>query len=77
VSRDIVSRGLPESLAYARSQRASRALVIGSARTQDGEALVIELATGRERTVAIAEMLERPENVLEDLPARGRGVNHA
>ena len=77
VARDIVSRALPESLACARSQRATRALVIGSARTRDGEALVIELADGRERTVTISEMLQRPEKVFEDLPAHGRGVNDA
>lgn len=81
VARDIVSRALPESLACARSQRAARALVIGSARTRAGEALVIDLAADatneRERTVAIAEMLQRPEKVFEDLPVRGRGVSHA
>jgi ATP phosphoribosyltransferase regulatory subunit len=77
VARDIVSRALPESLECARSQRAARALVIGSARTGEGEALVIDLATGAERTVTIAEMLERPEKIFEELPARGRGVNHA
>jgi ATP phosphoribosyltransferase regulatory subunit len=77
VARDIVSRALPESLACARSQRAARALVIGSARTRDGEALVIDLADGRERTVTISEMLQRPDKVFEDLPAHGRGVNDA
>src|SRR5262249_8022109 len=74
VARDIVSRGLPESLDYARSQHAVRALVIGGERTRDGEALIIELATGRERTVAIAEMLKGPESVFADLSAQvGRG----
>ena len=65
MARDIVSRALPDSLAYARSQRAGRAIVIGSAGTRDGEARVIDLATGGERTVAIAEILERPQKVLE------------
>jgi hypothetical protein len=68
-----VSRALPESLAYARSQRAGRVLVIGGARTRDGEALVLDLATGTERTVAIRQMLERPEQVFENLTARERG----
>ena len=79
VARDIVSRALPESLACARSQRAGRVLVIGSARTREGEALVIDLETETERVVAIPEMLERPEKVFEDLsaPARGRGASHA
>ena len=66
VARDIVSRALPESLAYARSQRAARALVIGSARTREGEALIIDLARESERVVRIAELLERPEQVFED-----------
>ena len=67
VARDIISRGLAESLAYARSQRAARALVIGGERTRDGEALVIALDSGEERTVSVADMLERPEQVFENL----------
>jgi ATP phosphoribosyltransferase regulatory subunit len=70
VARDIVSRGLPESLAYARSQRATQAIVIGSARTGEGEALVIELATERERVVPIPRMLEQPQQALEGFAAR-------
>ena len=72
VSRDIVTRALPDSLAYARSQRAARVLVIGSLRTRDGEALVLDLGAGTERTVGIRQMLERPEQVFEDLTARRR-----
>jgi ATP phosphoribosyltransferase regulatory subunit len=72
VARDIVSRALPESLAYARSQRAVHAVVIGSARTREGEALVIDLARERERVVRIAELLERPEQVFEDPSGGGR-----
>jgi hypothetical protein len=59
-----VSRALPESLAYARSQRAGRALVIGSPQTGDGEALVIDVVTGDERKVSIGELLEHPEALL-------------
>jgi ATP phosphoribosyltransferase regulatory subunit len=79
VARDIVTRALPESLAYARSQHAARVLVIGSARTREGEALVLELAAGTERTVVIRDVLERPERVFEDLTAltSGRGASHA
>jgi hypothetical protein len=72
VARDIVSRGLPESLACARSQRAARVLVIGSARTREGEALVVDLAHDTERIVGIAELLEQPARVFEDLPGGGR-----
>ena len=79
VARDIVSRALPESLAYARRQRAAHALVIGSPRTRDGEVLILDLGTDAERTVGIREMLERPEQVFEGLNARGggRGARHA
>ena len=79
VARDVVSRALPESLAYARSQRAACVLVIGSPRTREGEALVLDLAAGTERTVEVRAVLERPETVFADLTSRasGRGVNHA
>jgi ATP phosphoribosyltransferase regulatory subunit len=63
VARDIVSRGLDESLAYARRQRARRALVVGSARTAPGQLLVMDLETGRERVVGIPEALEHPEQL--------------
>jgi len=71
VSRDIVTRALPDSLAYARSQRAARVVVIGSSRTREGEALVLDLVKETERTVEIRRMLERPEQVFEDI---GRGL---
>jgi len=64
VARDIVSRGLEESLAYARAQRVRRALVVGSPRTRAGEALVVDLATGSERTAAVPDILAAPERVL-------------
>jgi len=63
VARDIVTRGLEESLAYARAQRVARALVVGSPRTAAGELLVIDIATGRERTFTIGDILERPERL--------------
>jgi ATP phosphoribosyltransferase regulatory subunit len=74
VARDIVSRALPDSLAYARSQRAARAIVIGSARTRDGEALIIDLATENERIVPIADMLARPKEALEAQPQLNRRI---
>ena len=63
VARDIVTRGLDESLAYARAQRVRRALVVGGPRVQAGELLMVEVATGRERTVRIEDMLEHPERL--------------
>lgn len=61
VARDIVTRGLDESLAYARRQRARRVLVVGSPRTGPGQMLVLDLADGSERVVEIRRALEHPE----------------
>ena len=54
-------------------------LVIGSPRTREGEALVLDLTAGTERTVEVRAVLERPEKVFENLTSRasGRGVSHA
>jgi ATP phosphoribosyltransferase regulatory subunit len=72
VARDIVSRGLEESLAYARAQRVGRVLVVGSPRTRAGELLMLDLAGGGERVLAIREALDAPEQL------RGaRGEGHA
>jgi ATP phosphoribosyltransferase regulatory subunit len=64
VARDIVTRGLEESLAYARAQRAGRVLVVGSPQTRAGEMLVLDLRTGREQTLEIRAALEAPERLL-------------
>jgi ATP phosphoribosyltransferase regulatory subunit len=64
VARDIVTRGLDESLAYARAQRAERVIVVGSPRTRAGEALVIDVAAATERVVTIDDALTSPERVL-------------
>ena len=67
VARDIVSRGLDESIAYARAQRVRRALVVGSPRTEAGELLVIDLKDGGERTAAVAEVLADPAKYFAEL----------
>ena len=61
VARDIISRGLEESVAYARAQRVRWALVVGSPRTAEGEVLVLDLRAGRERALKVAEVLDAPE----------------
>jgi ATP phosphoribosyltransferase regulatory subunit len=61
VARDIVSRGLAESLAYARAHRVRHALVAGTERTAAGEVLAIDLTTGVERALPVAAILESPE----------------
>jgi ATP phosphoribosyltransferase regulatory subunit len=61
VARDIISRPLEESLAYARQQRARWALVIGDPGAPDAEAVrVLDLDGGGERSVAMAALLESP-----------------
>jgi ATP phosphoribosyltransferase regulatory subunit len=60
VARDIVSRGLDESLAYARAQRVRRVLVVGSPRTRAGELLDLDLADGSERRLSVSDVLGDP-----------------
>jgi ATP phosphoribosyltransferase regulatory subunit len=60
VARDIISRGLEESITYARAQRVRRVLVVGSPRTGAGEMLIIDLSTGGERTAEVGDVLARP-----------------
>jgi len=60
VARDIVTRGLEESLAYARAQHAGIVLVAGSSRTRAGEVLALNLRDGSERALTLREVLERP-----------------
>jgi ATP phosphoribosyltransferase regulatory subunit len=70
VARDIISRGLDESVAYARAQRVRHVLVVGSPRTGAAELLALELASGSERALAVAEVLADPARFF-------RGVGHA
>jgi ATP phosphoribosyltransferase regulatory subunit len=61
VARDIISRGLEDSLAYARAQRVRHVLVVGSPRTADGQLLALDLMGGGERMLAVRDVLEHPE----------------
>jgi ATP phosphoribosyltransferase regulatory subunit len=63
VARDIISRPLPESLAYARQQRVRWTLVIGAPGTPEGETdrvRVLDLERGDERVVELARLLADP-----------------
>jgi ATP phosphoribosyltransferase regulatory subunit len=64
VARDIVTRGLEESVAYARAQRVGRVLVVAGPRTRAGEMLVLDLRAGREHIVDIRAALDAPERLL-------------
>jgi ATP phosphoribosyltransferase regulatory subunit len=65
VSRDIVSRALAESLAYARAHRARVALVVGGERTAPGEMLAIDVAAGAERVLPVSAVLAAPEHYFD------------
>jgi histidyl-tRNA synthetase len=67
VARDILTRELPESLAYARSQRVGRVLVVGSSRTEIEQLLALDLASGVEQTLSIRDVLERPERYFAEV----------
>jgi ATP phosphoribosyltransferase regulatory subunit len=67
VARDIISRGLDESLSYARAQRVRRVLVVGSPRTSADELWAVDLQDGSERALAVGEVLATPERFFSDL----------
>jgi histidyl-tRNA synthetase len=71
VARDIISRGLEESIAYARAQRVSHVLVVGSPRTRAGEMLALDLTTGAERALPVADVLERPAQYFREAAGGG------
>jgi ATP phosphoribosyltransferase regulatory subunit len=63
VARDIISRPLAESLAYARGQRAVWALVIGGEGTDPDRIAVVDLRAGGDappRTVELGDLLADP-----------------
>jgi len=65
VARDIMSRPLAESLAYAREVRAARALVIDAAGLARGEVRVVDLATGHDEVHPLRDLMAAPVRVLE------------
>ena len=73
VARDILSRPVEESLAYARQQRAGRALVIGEPGAPAGQVRVVSLDGSGEGWVPIAEILADPAR---HFPGVG-GAHHA
>jgi ATP phosphoribosyltransferase regulatory subunit len=75
VARDIISRALEESLAYAHTQRVRHALVVGSARTPTDQLLAVDFQDGSERALAVGEVLAAPERFFPDL--LGAGARHA
>ena len=60
VARDIISRGIEDSIAHARQQRARWVLVIGGGGTEPDEVRVVDLSVDEERTRAVADLLADP-----------------
>ena len=71
VARDIIIRGLEDSVAYARQQRARWVLAIGGPDRQPDEVRVLDLQGGAERIIAVAELLADPERHFPGLRSRG------
>jgi ATP phosphoribosyltransferase regulatory subunit len=71
VARDIISRGLEESVEYARAQRVRHVLVVGSPRTTAGELLALDLRGGGERTLRVADVLADPATCFEGVGGAG------
>jgi len=67
VARDIISRGLEESVEYARAQRVRHVLVVGSPRTGAGDLLALDLQDGGERTLSIEGVLAAPREYFGQL----------
>jgi len=63
VARDIISRGLDESVTYARALRVGQILVIGHPRAGAEQVVAMNLADGSERVLGVAEILEHPERI--------------
>jgi ATP phosphoribosyltransferase regulatory subunit len=73
VARDIISRPLPESLIYARQQRARWAIVIGGDPGDVDQLRVLDLAAGTERGIGVAELLSAPTRHFPGLKEHGHG----
>jgi ATP phosphoribosyltransferase regulatory subunit len=71
VARDIISRGLEESIEYARAQRVRHVLVVGSPRSEAGELVVLDLKQGGERKVPVADVLADPVKSFGELGGQG------
>jgi ATP phosphoribosyltransferase regulatory subunit len=70
VARDIISRGLEESIEYARAQRVRHVVVVGSPRTEPGELLALDLKQGGERRAPVADVLADPLKHFGELGGR-------
>ncbi|MEK7846740.1 MAG: ATP phosphoribosyltransferase regulatory subunit [Nitrospinota bacterium] len=56
VARDIIKRGLPDSLKFAKEMNIENAIIMGTGDIKEGEAVIKEIATGKERKVKVEEI---------------------
>src|SRR5262244_2659994 len=71
VARDILSRGLDDSLDYARHQRARRVIVIGESGGDASELRVLDLASATgERRLSVADVLADPARYFPETGSR-------
>jgi ATP phosphoribosyltransferase regulatory subunit len=60
VARDIITRGLEESVEYARGLRARTVLIVGAPGRHREEVVVMDLPSGTERSLLLPAILEDP-----------------
>ncbi len=73
VARDIITRGLEDSIEYARGLRAGTILVLGAPERRREEVLALDLRAGTERQHLLSVILEDP---LAAFPAAPQGKSH-
>lgn len=56
VARDIIKRGLSDSLKYAENMNIEKAIIMGTGDIKEGEAVVKEISTGKEKKVRIEDL---------------------
>ncbi len=56
VARDIIKRELSDSLKYAENMNIENAIIMGTGDVKEGEAVVKEISTGKERKIRIEEL---------------------
>ena len=67
VARDIITRGLEDSIEYARGLRARTVLVVGAPQRQREEVLALDLRTGAEREHLLSAILDNPLKAFPEL----------
>ena len=59
VARDIIKRGLSDSLKYAENMNIENAIIMGTGDIKEGEAVIRKISTGEEKKIKVEEILCR------------------